>query len=97
MNQGDSVTAKAITLQAQKTKAPPRFTDGTLLKAMENIYKYMEDEEQRRILKDGEGIGTPATRSSIIKELKAREFLGTKGKQIISTELGRGLAGRHAP
>ncbi|WP_341679492.1 DNA topoisomerase 3 [Comamonas thiooxydans] len=97
MNQGDSVTAKAITLQAQKTKAPPRFTDGTLLKAMENIYKYMEDEEQRRILKDGEGIGTPATRSSIIKELKAREFLGTKGKQIISTELGRGLVDAMPP
>lgn len=91
MQQGDGVKSGPITLQAQKTKAPARFNEGSLIKAMENIYKYIEDAEERKILKDGEGIGTPATRANILSELKARGFLETKGKQIISTELGRGL------
>ena len=43
------------------------------------------------MLRDGDGIGTSATRASIISELKRREFLETKGKQIISTTLGRSL------
>jgi DNA topoisomerase IA len=43
------------------------------------------------MLREGDGIGTSATRASIISELKRREFLAVKGKQIISTTLGRSV------
>ena len=76
----------------QKTTTPPaKFTEGSLIKAMENIYKYIDDPEMKKLLKDGDGIGTSATRAGIIKELKNRKFLETSGKFIVSTEQGRSI------
>lgn len=72
---------------SQTTTPPARFTEGTLIKAMENIYKYIEDPELNKFLKDGDGIGTSATRAGIISELKKRKFLEVKGKAIVSTEV----------
>jgi DNA topoisomerase-3 len=45
----------------------------------------------KQLLRDGDGIGTPATRAQIIKDLKKRAFLESKGKKIRSTEIGRAL------
>lgn len=81
---------KATRLDA-KTKPPARFTEGTLQRAMENIHKYIMQPEHKKMLRDGDGIGTSATRASIISELKRRNFLDAKGKQIISTTLGRSI------
>ncbi|WP_419611816.1 DNA topoisomerase, partial [Thiolapillus sp.] len=53
--------------------------------------KYVTEPEHKKMLRDGDGIGTSATRASIISELKRREFLETRGKQIISTILGRSM------
>jgi len=91
MSQGDSVTCtKAQRLDA-KTKPPARFTEGTLIRAMENIHRFVTDPEHKKRLREGDGIGTSATRASIIAELKRRTFLEAKGKHIHSTELGRAL------
>ncbi len=91
MAQGDDVACKQATRKDVKTKAPSRFTEGTLIRAMENIHKYVTEPEHKKMLRDGDGIGTSATRASIISELKRRAFLETKGKQIISTTLGRSM------
>lgn len=91
MKKGDDVVCLKATRQDSKTKPPSRFTEGTLGKAMENIHKFVTDPAHKKILRDGDGIGTPATRSSIISELKRREFLEVKGKQIISTTIGRSM------
>lgn len=61
------------------TKPPKRFTEGTLVKAMTNIYKFMEPGELRDKLKESKGIGTPATRDTIIDDLLATE---TKGRRL---------------
>ena len=58
---------------------------------MENIHKYVTDSEHKKLLRDGDGIGTSATRASIISELKRRNFLEVKGKYIVSTTLGRSM------
>jgi DNA topoisomerase-3 len=58
---------------------------------MENIHKFVAEAEHKKMLRDGDGIGTSATRASIISELKRREFMEAKGKQVISTMLGRSL------
>jgi len=91
MSQGDKVTCQQAQRLDAKTKPPARFTEGTLIRAMENIHRFVDDPEHKKRLRDGDGIGTSATRASIISELKRRTFLEAKGKPIISTELGRAL------
>lgn len=75
----------------KRTSAPKRFTEGTLPIAMENVYRYMDDAEDRKTLKDGDGIGAPSTRAAIIEELKRRGFLARSGKWLVSTEAGRAV------
>ncbi len=89
MKQGDPVTCVQATRKDAKTKPPARFTEGTLIRAMEQIHRYVDDPEHKKMLREGDGIGTSATRASIISELKRREYLTPKGKQILSTPLGR--------
>ena len=91
MRKGDRVDCAGVQVKDLKTKPPSRFTEGTLLKAMENVHKFVDDPEHKKLLKEGDGIGTPATRATILSELKRRTFLTTKGKAIISTELGQAL------
>lgn len=91
MSIGDDILCLKATRQDTKTKPPARFTEGTLQRAMENIHKIIVEPEHKKMLRDGDGIGTSATRASIISELKRRHFLDTKGKQIISTTLGRSI------
>ncbi|MEQ1620622.1 MAG: DNA topoisomerase 3 [Methylococcales bacterium] len=91
MKQNDAASCLKATRNDSKTKPPARFTEGTLQRAMENIHKFVTEAEHKKMLRDGDGIGTSATRASILSELKRREFLETKGKQIFSTALGRSL------
>ena len=91
MNKDDAVTCSQATRRDAKTKPPARFTEGTLTRAMENIHKFVSDAEHKKMLREGDGIGTSATRAAILTELKRREFLELKGKQIISTNLGRSV------
>lgn len=88
---GDPIQCDDANRKDSKTKPPARFTEGTLTRAMENIHKFVTDPGHKKMLRDGDGIGTSATRASIISELKRREFLELKGKKIISTTLGRSV------
>ena len=78
---------------SRQTRPPGRFTDGTLIEAMSNIHKFVEDPEAKKRLKETSGIGTEATRAGILETLVAREYIVRKGKQILSTEKGRSLVG----
>jgi DNA topoisomerase-3 len=91
MQKGDQVVCANAERKDLKTKPPPRFTEGTLQVAMESIYKVVSDPEERRILHEEDGIGTPATRATIIAELKRRGFLRLSGKHLVSTDLGQHL------
>lgn len=75
----------------KETKPPKRYTEGSLLNDMENAAKFLTKESDRDIIKSVEGIGTPATRASIIELLVKRGFVEKKSNQIISTKLGREL------
>ncbi len=89
MAEGDAVTLDQLERRDQVTKPPVRFTEATLVVAMENVHKYIDDPADKKALKDGEGIGTPATRAGIISELKRRGFLVNEKKYIVSTPAGR--------
>lgn len=86
---GDAITFTALQRKDLRTKPPKHFTEGTLPIAMENIYRYITDEADRASLKEGDGIGTPATRGAIIEELKNRGFLINEGPWLVSTAAGR--------
>jgi DNA topoisomerase-3 len=79
----------AARVEAKRTKPPAHYTEGTLIKAMANVARFVEDEKLRKILRENQGIGTEATRAGIIETLKERRFLESKGKNLLSTQLGR--------
>lgn len=91
IRKGDEIHCDNAIRKDSKTKPPARFTEGTLIRAMENIHKFVTDPAHKKLLREGDGIGTSATRASIISELKRREFLEVKGKKLISTTLGRSV------
>lgn len=72
----------------KKTEPPKRFTEATLVDAMKNIHKYVVDAEKKERLKDTKGIGTEATRSSIIEELITRGFMKVVKKNLEPTAEG---------
>lgn len=84
---GDIGSVSKATLDAKKTKPPSRFTEATLLKAMENVASFVDDPSAKKTLKETSGIGTPATRSNVIETLKARNYIVIKKKQISPTEV----------
>lgn len=92
--ENDNVVIKGVEIITGKTTPPKYFTEGSLIQAMCNISKYIEDTEEKKLLKETDGLGTEATRAEIIEKLKKHEFIEmsksgkTKGK-IISTNKGR--------
>jgi Topoisomerase IA len=68
------------------TKPPVRFNPSTLLKAMKEIYKYVKDSNLKTVLKECSGIGTEATRASIIDKLQSTGFLALEKKYLVPTE-----------
>ncbi|HEY5281575.1 MAG TPA: DNA topoisomerase, partial [Polyangia bacterium] len=87
--EGERLAGDFATL-AKKTKPPSRHTEATLLSAMENAGKMVDDEEMRAAMKDS-GLGTPATRASIIETLLKRVFVAREGKHLVPTPMGIGL------
>ncbi len=80
---------KAETL-SKKTRPPKRFTEGTLLTAMESAGKTLEEKELSDAMKD-RGLGTPATRAAIIETLLRRKYILRRGKSLEVTEKGISL------
>ncbi|MET0624109.1 MAG: DNA topoisomerase III [Pyrinomonadaceae bacterium] len=76
--------------QAKQTKAPPRYSESSLLGAMETAGKKVEDEELRLAMKEA-GLGTPATRASIIETLLKREYVVREKKSLVATSKGAAL------
>lgn len=87
VHQGDAVSTKEAKTKAGKTKPPKPFTDGDLLEAMSTAGKFVEDEEMKAAMKDC-GLGTPATRGSIIETLVKRQYIERKRKAFQITERG---------
>jgi len=86
MKNGERVIVQSGEVLSKKTKAPDPYTYATLLGDMENVSKYVSDPELKKILKEDEGIGTPATRAAILAGLVDHEFVAEAGKIIKSTQ-----------
>ena len=88
LSQGATVTADLVSVQ-KETKPPKPFTEGTLITAMKTAGKTLDDQDAQAILKDVEGIGTEATRASILEELKKKGYLVVEKNKLHATELGQ--------
>jgi DNA topoisomerase III len=86
----ESATLLAVEIKENETKPPARFTEATLLSAMEGAGKLVEDEELREAMRE-RGLGTPATRSQIIEGLIHDGYIERKGKELIVTAKGLSL------
>ena len=80
----EKVKTEAIESRANQTKPPPRYSEATLLSAMEGAGKLVEDEELRAAM-DQKGLGTPATRAAIIEGLIREEYVHRNGRELVPT------------
>ena len=91
VSQGDVLHCVQGRLLEKITQPPKAFTDATLLAAMTGINRYVADKQLKSVLKDTDGLGTEATRASIIDLLFKRGFIQRQGKLIHATDAGKGL------
>jgi len=97
LEQGEDVDTREVAAAEKETKPPRRYSDASLLGAMETAGKLVDDEELREAMKDS-GIGTPATRASIIERLIDVGYVEREGRALVCTEKGRNvirLLGEH--
>ena len=84
IEQNEKVGLLEIAEQAHQTKPPPRYTEATLLSAMEGAGKLVEDDEMRAAM-EAKGLGTPATRAAIIEGLIREEYVNREGRELVPT------------
>lgn len=87
LQEGQTLPLSGVDLLEKQTKPKPLHTESSLLAAMENAGKELEDAELKASLKDA-GIGTPATRATIIETLFARQYIVREKKNLVPTDKG---------
>src|SRR5690606_2446312 len=86
----ETVRTEAIEVRELATKPPARFTEATLLSAMEGAGKLVDDEALREAMSE-RGLGTPATRAAIIEGLLNEGYLRREGRELVPTAKARQL------
>jgi DNA topoisomerase-3 len=84
LEKNERIWAKDVEVKGKATQPPPRFSEATLLTAMEGAGKLIEDEELREAMSE-RGLGTPATRAATIEGLLAEEYLHRNGRELQPT------------
>ncbi len=84
VQQGETVRTESVSAKGLKTRPPARYSEATLLGAMEGAGKLIEDDELREAMVD-KGLGTPATRATIIEGLIAEKYMLREGRELIPT------------
>lgn len=90
VNENDTFETKSAKVAVKKTKPPQTYNEASLLSAMENAGRFVDDEALKEQLKES-GLGTPATRAAIIERLIKVGYIVRKGKSLIPTEKGMKL------
>ena len=97
VREGQTARMDSVKAVNGKTKPPARYTEATLLSAMEHPGKFIENKALREALEGTSGLGTPATRADIIEKLFDTFYVERKGKEIIPTSKGIQLIGLVPP
>ena len=89
LEKGEPITAKSMDKAEKETTPPKRLTQATLIAAMKNIASQIDDPELKKSLNDSQGIGTPATRATIITDIISRGYVDDKKGGLFITRLGK--------
>ncbi|KAA0011475.1 DNA topoisomerase III [Billgrantia pellis] len=89
--EGEPCRVEACDVEDRETRPPEPFNDASLIKAMMNIARYVDDPVVKRTLREHDGLGTEATRAGIIETLIERGYLVRRKKTLRATRLGDGL------
>lgn len=84
VQEGEVVRTESVDVNALRTKPPARYTEATLLSAMEGAGKLIDDDELREAMQE-KGLGTPATRAAIIEGLILEKYMVREGRELIPT------------
>ena len=87
----DPVQAGEVDLNTKHTTPPAHFTEGTLINAMKNIHRFVDDKAAQAKLRETSGLGTEATRAAILEILKKRDYITKKGKSLRATSKGENV------
>lgn len=87
LHEGDEVLLSSVRIRKNVTTPPERYTDATLLSAMEHAGRFVENDELKANL--GNGLGTPATRADMIEKLIQNRYVERDGKYFVPTAKGR--------
>ena len=93
IRQGDRVQILSARVNTGRTSPPKRYTEATLLTAMEHPQVQVQDREQSKILEETGGLGTPATRADIIEKLFSAFYVERRGKELVPTSKGVQVVG----
>ena len=93
LKQGDKLSVQWARTQTGQTAPPKRYTEATLLTAMEHPASQGLDKDQSRILEETGGLGTPATRADIIEKLFSAFYIERRGKELCPTSKGIQVVG----
>ncbi len=88
LSQGQKLKVESVALKPGKTSPPARYTEATLLSAMEHPSGQVSDQNLSRILEETSGLGTPATRADIIEKLFSTFYVERRGKELVPTSKG---------
>ncbi|CAJ0563603.1 DNA topoisomerase 3 [Escherichia coli] len=91
VSQGEPALLNGAELANKMTRPAPHFTEATLLAAMENIARFVTEEKFKQILKDTAGLGTPATRASIIQGAVDKGYFKRQKKVLLATDKAHAL------
>ncbi|MBE6928478.1 MAG: DNA topoisomerase III [Ruminococcaceae bacterium] len=91
VRQGQRLKIASVQVTSGKTPPPPRYTEATLLTAMEHPHSQVQDKELKKILEETSGLGTPATRADIIEKLFSAFYIERRGKELVPTSKGMQL------
>ncbi len=91
LTEGETCRVFDAGVEDRETRPPEPFTDASLIKAMMNIGRYVDDPAVRRTLREHDGLGTEATRAGILETLVERGYLVRRAKALRATRLGSAL------
>ncbi len=91
LRQGERLSVSALELRPGHTSPPGRYTEATLLTAMEHPSATVSDKSLSKILEETSGLGTPATRADIIEKLFSSFYIERRGKELVPTSKGMQL------
>ncbi|MCK0751990.1 DNA topoisomerase III [Chromohalobacter japonicus] len=91
LREGETARVQACAVEDRQTRPPEPFSDASLIKAMMNIARYVDDDAVRRTLRDTDGLGTEATRAGILETLITRGYVIRQQGALRATRTGRAL------